>query len=58
MSEKSFTMSEINERTNLLFMDYVNLYKADKMSFAEYTLIENVIIKIQGLFSEDVNKDE
>ena len=58
MSEKSFTISEINERTNLLFMDYFEHYKADKMSFAEYTLIENVIIKIQGLFSEDVNKDE
>lgn len=54
MSEnKQFTLEEINEKTNLVFLNYVAHYKADKMSFAEYTLVENLILKIQGAFSED-----
>lgn len=53
MNEKCFTSEEINEKTNLIFIEYLKHYKAGRMSFAEYTLVENVIIKVQGVFSEN-----
>lgn len=50
MTEKTYTLSELNELTNKLWMQYVEIYRADKMSFNEYILIENIIMKIQFLF--------
>ena len=49
---KQFTLGEINEKTNLLFLNYVELYQADKMSFSEYTIVENLILKIQAEFND------
>ena len=50
MTEKTYTSKEINEKTNEYFLQYVDIFKADKMSFAEFTLIKNVIIDLQVLF--------
>lgn len=56
MTEKTYTSAEINERTNQLIKVYSNHYRDGKMSFAEWTLIENVIMKVQLAFHE-VNGD-
>ena len=50
MSEKTYTSKEINEKTNEYFIQYMNFFKADKMSFAEFTLIKSVITDLQVLF--------
>ena len=56
MTEKTYTSEEINKRTNQLIKAYSNHYRDGKMSFAEWTLIENVIMKVQLAFHE-VNGD-
>ena len=53
MSEKTYTSKEINEKTNEYFIQYMNFFKADKMSFAEFTLIKSVITDLQLLFDSD-----
>lgn len=53
MSEKTYTSEEINEKTNEYFLQYANIFKADKMSFAEFTLIKTVITDLQVLFDSD-----
>ena len=50
MTEKTYTSKEISEKTNKYFLKYLDIFKADKMSFAEFTLIKNVIIDLQVLF--------
>lgn len=50
MTEKKYTISELNEMTNKLWLQYVTLFREDKMSFQEYILIENMIMKVQHLF--------
>ena len=50
MTEKTYTVSELNEMTNKVWLQYVELFRKDKMSFQEYILIENIIMKIQFLF--------
>ena len=50
MIEKTYTVSELNELTNKLWLQYVDIYREDRMSFKEYVLIENVFMKIQFLF--------
>ena len=50
MTEKRFTETEINTKTNELMITYAKHYRDGKMSFAEFTLIENVIMKVQLLF--------
>lgn len=50
MTEKTYTLSELNELTNKLWLQYVEIYREDRMSFKEYTLIENIFMKIQFLF--------
>jgi len=52
MTEKRFTETEINSKTNELMMAYLKHYTDGKMSFAEYTLIENVIMRVQLLFHD------
>ena len=47
MTEKTFTQEQINELTNKVLLVYNQAFQNDKMSFMEYTLVENVIIKIQ-----------
>ena len=50
MTEKTYTLSELNELTNKLWLQYVEIYREDRMSFKEYILIENIFMKIQFLF--------
>ena len=49
---KRFTLEEINEITNKLFIEYIELFKNKQISFHEYTIIENMIIKLQYAFEE------
>lgn len=50
MTEKRFSSEEINDKTNELAELYFKHYRDGKMSFAELTLVENVIIRVQLLF--------
>lgn len=52
MTEKTYTLSELNELTNKLWLQYANIYREDRMSFNEYILIENIFIKLQFLFEK------
>lgn len=49
---KTFTQEEINEMTNILYMQYIKFLKADKMEYHEFAIIENVLIKIQMMADE------
>ena len=53
MTKKTYTSKEINEKTNEYFLQYFDIFKADKMSFAEFTLIKSVITDLQVLFDSD-----
>ena len=53
MTEKTYTLTEINEVTNKIYMNYFQHYKADRMSFKDLALIENIIIKIQTSFNSE-----
>lgn len=53
MTEKTYTSKEINEKTNKYFLQYMDIFKADKMSFAEFTLIKSIITDLQILFDSD-----
>lgn len=58
MTEKQFTIEEMYLKTNSLLLSYAELFQKGKISFAEYTLIENIIFKIQATFDEkdgDIN---
>ena len=58
MTEKTFTQEQINELTNKVLLIYNQAFQNDKMSFMEYTLVENVIIKIQvGLDKMELEND-
>ena len=50
MIEKTYTSKEINEKTNEYFLQYIDIFKAGKMNFAEFTLIKSVITDLQVLF--------
>ena len=52
MTEKRFTLEEINETTNKLFIKYIELFKNNQISFHEYTIIQNIIMRIQYAFEE------
>lgn len=52
-NNKTFTVAEINKKTNEIFINYAQHYKNGKMSFAEYTLIQNVIMLVQNEFKDE-----
>ena len=52
MTKKRFTLEEINETTNKLFIKYIELFKNNQISFHEYTIIQNIIMMIQCAFEE------
>lgn len=56
MTEKQFTIEEMYIHTNTLLCDYGTLFKNNKMSFAEFILIKNVIMEIQAKFEETVKE--
>ena len=53
MTEKRYTSEEINKKMNEYFLQYFDIFNADKMSFAEFTLIKSVITDLQVLFDSD-----
>ena len=53
MTEKTYTSKEINKKTNEYFLQYGEIFKVGKMSFAEFTLIKSVITDLQVLFDSD-----
>ena len=57
MTEKTYTSTEINSKTNDLMIAYAKHYSDGKMSFAEFTLIENVIMRVQLLFHDGGDKE-
>lgn len=57
MTEKQFTIEEMYIHTNTLLCDYGTLFKNNRMSFAEFTLIKNVIMEIQAKFEEEIKND-
>lgn len=58
MTEKSYTSKEINKKMNEYFLTYLDIFYADKMSFAEVTLIKSVITDLQILFDSDGDVNE
>lgn len=46
MTEKQFTMEEIYEITNKLYITYTKLFANQQISFHEYTIIENTLMRI------------
>lgn len=52
MSDKRFTLEEIYEITNEIYIAYSKLFKNNQISFHEYTIIENTIMRIQTAFEQ------
>lgn len=52
MTEKRFTEKEIINAIEEVTKDYITLFQNDKMSYSEFALIENVVIKLQVKFRE------
>ena len=52
MTEKRFTLKEIYEITNEHYIAYAKLFKNKQISFYEYTIIENTIMRLQSAFNE------
>ncbi len=58
MTKKTYTSKEINEKMNEYFLTYLDVFNADKMSFAEVTLIKSVITDLQVLFDSGDDVDD
>ena len=56
MTEKQFTMKEIYEITNKLYINYSKLFANQQISFHEYTIIENTIMRLQQAFTEKLKE--
>ena len=56
MNEKQFTMEEIYEITNKLYITYSKLFANQQISFHEYTIIENTIMRLQQAFTEKLEE--
>lgn len=53
MTKKQFTIEEMYTHTNMLLIDYANVFKNNQMSFAEFTLVKSIIMEIQAKFEEN-----
>lgn len=57
MTGKIFTKEQLDEITDRILKNYLQALSNGKMSMLEYTLVENVIIKINvGLYESPVKK--
>lgn len=56
MTEKRFTMEEIYEITNEFYIAYSKLFANQQISFHEYTIIENTIMRIQQAFQNKLEE--
>lgn len=57
MTEKRFTQRDINEITNKIFMQYHQIFQADKMAFEQWLLVKSVITDIQIMLDEGDEND-
>lgn len=57
MTEKIFTMEEIYEITNKFYIGYTKLFANQQISFHEYTIIENTIMRLQQAFKDEIEKE-
>lgn len=58
MTAKRFTLEEIYEITNEYYIAYSELFKNKQISFHEYTIIENTIMRLQSAFNERSGRNE
>ena len=56
MTKKQFTIEEIYELTNKFYLIYTRLFANQQITFHEFTIIENTIMKLQQSF-KDVDKE-
>ena len=47
MSEKKYTVEEFGEIIQTTLQGYMNMLQAGKMSFGEFAILENVLLKIE-----------
>lgn len=52
MTEKRFTQQEVNNILEEVLQEYIQHFINDKMTFSEFVIIENLVIKIQMGFKE------
>lgn len=58
MTEITFTEKEISEILNDVFKSYLQHYQANKMSFCEFVIIDNLLMKLQMEFKQVYEKKE
>lgn len=58
MTEKTYTSKEINKKLNKYFLQYMDVFNANRMSFAEITLIKSTIVDLQVLFDGNGDVDD
>lgn len=47
MSEITFTKKEISKILDDVFGSYIQHYQSDKMSFQDFVIIDNLVMKLQ-----------
>ena len=50
MTEKQYTLKELNSVFDKVIEDYVIHYRDGKMTFSEFVIMENIVMKIQNGF--------
>lgn len=50
MSEITFTEEEISKILDDVFRSYLQHYQSDKMSFQDFVIIDNLVMKLQMEF--------
>lgn len=58
MTEITFTEMEISEILDDVFKSYLQHYQASKMSFYEFAIIDNLVMKLQMEFKRVYEKKE
>lgn len=47
MTDKRFTQQEVHDILEKILKEYIQHFVNDKMTFSEFAIIENLVIKIQ-----------
>ena len=58
ITEKKLSKTEIEEILSPIFKDYFRHYTAKLMSFHEFAIIENLMMKIQWKLTEKFEEEE
>ena len=51
-NKDQISIEELQEIIQTIFTDYITHYQADKMSFSEFVIVENILIKIDAKLRE------